>query len=44
MNKFHLKFYPDAILREKAFPKNHVSSAEHDLIEGMSQIMYLCKV
>jgi len=43
MNKFHLKLYPDAILREKAFPINHVSSAEHDLIEGMSQIMYMYK-
>ena len=40
MNEPQLKLYPDAVLREHAHPVNNVDGAIHDLIKGMSRIMY----
>lgn len=40
MNEHQLKLYPDTVLREHANHVNNVDSAIHDLIKGMSRIMY----
>jgi peptide deformylase len=40
MKDYHLKIYPDYVLRERSFPVMNIDEEIHNLIEAMCQIMY----